>query len=71
MAIDRTDPDNPYWYIVGFFLYAKECERSPKMFTKVAPYMEWILENTVVGYTKEDANGGPTERATLYATGNK
>lgn len=45
MAIDTTDPDNPHWYVVGFFLYAHQCDGGPKIFTKVAPYMDWILEN--------------------------
>lgn len=68
MAVDTTDPDNPHWYIVGFLLYADKCVGAPKMFTKVAPYMDWILEQTREYSTDY---GSTTERGVLYATGGR
>lgn len=48
MGIDTTDPDNPYWYIFGIFLYTQDCKTAPRMFTKVLPYTKWIEENMLL-----------------------
>lgn len=48
MGIDITDPDNPYWYIFGFYTYTHDCSSAPKVFTKVVPYMKWIKDHMLL-----------------------
>lgn len=45
MGIDATNPDKPYWYLFGFFLFSYDSGHPPHMYTKISPYMKWIQEN--------------------------
>lgn len=46
MGIDAYDPENPYWYVVGFHsngpAKCKRVQRRPKFSTKVVAYLNWI-----------------------------
>lgn len=48
MGIDTSDPDHPYWYIFGFYVYAEGCKRTPKIFNKIIPFMKWIQDLMLV-----------------------
>lgn len=48
MAIDRHDPANPYWYVVGFYAFGqtpcRRFENYPKVLTKVVPHLDFITK---------------------------
>uniref|UniRef100_U5ERA5 CLIP domain-containing serine protease n=1 Tax=Corethrella appendiculata TaxID=1370023 RepID=U5ERA5_9DIPT len=48
MRQDNSDPDEPYWYLVGVVSFgSKYCgtENLPGVYTKVSEYMNWIESN--------------------------
>lgn len=44
MAIDSSNTDKPYWYIIGLFHYVEKCFSTPQIFTKIIPIMDWIQD---------------------------
>lgn len=45
LSVDRSDPTNPFWYLVGFMSRMDDCaSQGLQLGTKIIPYLGWIFD---------------------------